>query len=228
MTDARQAWSDAGHQLSALTAKLRENYEQQRAADGRRTGSAAGPTATPDDGPAIGESVPGGASGTDSTAAAGGPHLGEAQPGAGASPGAATGAGAKADFQDAVLRLSDAARDLFDALSAAAKDPSVKSDVKQVGNSVSTAFAATFNDIAEQVRTASSKVSEKAPTGGSSASGDRSVKAADDVPSGGTPPAEAPPADAPPTPPYGTPSGTASSRSDEPPSSPSRGPGTAS
>jgi hypothetical protein len=33
MTDARQAWSDAGHQISALTARLKEAFEQQRAAE---------------------------------------------------------------------------------------------------------------------------------------------------------------------------------------------------
>jgi hypothetical protein len=55
------------------------------------------------------------------------------------------GGAAKAEVQEAVRRLSEAAKDVFEVLGGAAKDPNVKADVKHVGNSVSTAFAATFH-----------------------------------------------------------------------------------
>ena len=123
MTDARQAWSDAGQQISALTARLKEAFEQQRAAEARQTGE--------------------------------GPE---------------TGGAAKAEVQEAVRRLSEAAKDVFEVLGGAAKDPNVKADVKHVGNSVSTAFAATFTEIAEQVRKAASKTPERSEPGSSGSS----------------------------------------------------------
>src|SRR3954466_12552538 len=177
MTDARQAWSEAGHQISALTARLKEAYEQQRAAEARQTGEApeAGGTSA----------VPGGAAETGSPA-----------------PSEPSGGGAaKAEVQEAVRRLNEAAKDVFEVLGGAAKDPNVKADVKHVGNSVSTAFAATFTEIAEQVRRAASKSPERSEPGSSGSSASTSSSAS----TGETPPSQTPPADASPPPPYGTP-----------------------
>jgi hypothetical protein len=177
MTDARQAWSDAGHQISALTARLKEAFEQQRAAEAQQAGQ----------GPEAGgtSAVPDGAAETGST-----------------SPSEPSGGGAaKAEVQDAVRRLSEAAKDVFEVLGGAAKDPNVKADVKHVGNSVSTAFAATFTEIAEQVRKAASKRAERSEPGSSGSSASTASSAS----TGQTPPSQSPPADASPPPPYGTP-----------------------
>src|SRR5918911_848726 len=177
MTDARQAWSDAGHQISALTARLKEAFEQQRAAEARQAGEGpeAGGTST----------VPDGATDTGSEA-----------------PSEPSGGGAgKAEVQEAVRRLSEAAKDAFEVLGGAAKDPNVKADVKHVGNSVSTAFAATFTEIAEQVRKAAAKTPQR-PEPGSSGS---SAATASSASTGQTPPSQTPPADTSPPPPYGTP-----------------------
>ena len=171
MTDARQAWSDAGQQISALTSRLKEAFEQQRAAEAPQTG----------EGPEVGgtSAMPDGAADTGSTA-----------------PSQPSGSGAvKAEVQEAVQRLSEAAKDVFEVLSGAAKDPDVKADVKHVGNSVTSAFAATFTEIAEQIRKAASKTpghSEPASSGSSASTAE-------------TPPSQTPPADASPRPPYGTP-----------------------
>src|SRR5918911_2823433 len=174
MTDARQAWSDAGHQISALTARLKEAFEQQRAAEARQAG----------EGPEAGgaSTVPDGAAETGSTA--------RSEP--------SGGGAAKAEVQEAVRRLSEAAKEVFEVLGGAAKDPNVKADVKHVGNSVSTAFAATFTEIAEQVRKASPKTTERSEPGSSGSS-------ASSASTGETPPGQTPPADASPPPPYATP-----------------------
>ena len=177
MTDARQAWSDAGHQISALTARLKEAFEQQRAAEARQAG----------EGPEAGgtSAVPDGAAETGSTG-----------------PSERSGGGAaKAEVQEAVRRLSEAAKDVFEVLGGAAKDPNVKADVKHVGNSVSTAFAATFTEIAEQVRKATSKTAERSEPGSSGSSASTASPAS----TAETPPSQTPPADASPPPPYGTP-----------------------
>ena len=180
MTDARQAWSDAGHQISALTARLKEAFEQQRAAEARQAG----------EGPEAG--------GTSAM-----PH-GAAETGSAAPSEPSGGGAAKAEVQAAVRRLSEAAKDVFEVLGGAAKDPNVKADVKHVGNSVSSAFAATFTEIAEQVRKAASKTPERSEldSSGSSAS---TASSASSASTGETPPSQTPPADASPPPPYGTP-----------------------
>src|SRR5919205_2434555 len=177
MTDARQAWSDAGHQISALTARLKEAFEQQRAAEARQAGQ----------GPEAGgtSAVPTGAAETGSTAR---------------SERSGGGAG-KAEGQEAVRRLSEAAKEVFEVLGGAAKDPTVKADVKHVGNSVSTAFAATFTEIAEQVRKAAPKTPQRSEPGSSGSSTSTASSASTDE----TPPSQTPPADASPPPPYGTP-----------------------
>src|SRR3954451_12008503 len=176
MTDARQAWSEAGHQISALTARLKEAYEQQRAAEARQIGERPEAGGTP--------VVPDGAAGTGSTAPSE----------------ASAGGAAKAEIQEAVRRLSEAAKDVFEVLGGAAKDPNVKADVKYVGNSVSTAFAATFTEIAEQVRKAASKTPERSEPDSSGSSASTASSAS----TGETPPSQPPP-DASPPPPYGTP-----------------------
>jgi hypothetical protein len=191
MTDARSAWSEAGQQLTALTSKLKDRYEQQRAAEAQRgpAGDAAEPLASPS--PDIGT--------------AGDPPVYGTEPTTSTSSSERT----KADIQDAVRRLGEAAREVFEALGSAAKDPNVKDDVKQVGNSVTVAFGATFNEISEELRKAYGKASEKVASSGTAAKGSTSdtaspgsgsswSSATDDIPSGGTPPAETPPADAPP------------------------------
>ena len=172
-----EAWSDARHQISALTARLKEAYEQQRAEEARQAGeeSEAGGTSA----------VPDGAPGTGSTA--------RSEP--------SGGGAAKAEVQEAVRRLSEAAKDVFEVLGGAAKDPNVKADVKHVGNSVSTAFAATFTEIAEQVRKAAPKTSERSEPG----SAGSSASTASSASTGETPPSQTPPADASPPSPYGTP-----------------------
>src|SRR3954447_21102826 len=182
MTDARQAWSDAGQQISALTARLKEAYEQQRAAEARQAG----------EGPEAGgtSAVPDGAAETGSTA-----------PSSTAPSGPSGGGAAKAEIQEAVRRLSEAAKDVFEVLGGAAKDPNVQADVKHVGDSVSTAFAATFTEIAEQIRKAASKTPERSEAGSSGSSASTASSAS----TGETPPSQPPPADASPGPPYGTP-----------------------
>src|SRR3982751_2520986 len=177
MTDARQAWSDAGHQISALTARLKEAFEQQRAVEARQAGEGpeAGGTAA----------VPDGAAETGSTASS-------ERSGGGA---------AKAEVQEAVRRLSEAAKDVFEVLGGAAKDPNVKADVNDVGNSVSTAFAAAFTEIAEQIRKAASKTPGRSEPGSSGSSASTASAASTGEPS----PSQTPPADASPPPPYGTP-----------------------
>src|SRR4051812_1192628 len=180
MTDARQAWSDAGHQISGLTARLKEAYEQQRAAEARQAGDGAQAGGT--------SAVPDGAPETGSTA--------RSEP--------SGGGAAKAEVQEAVRRLSEAAKDVFEVLGGAAKDPNVQADVKHVGDSVSTAFAATFSEIAEQVRKTASKTSERSEPGSSGSSG-YSASTASSASTGETPPSQSPPADASPPAPEGTP-----------------------
>jgi hypothetical protein len=168
MTDARQAWSDAGHQISALTARLKEAYEQQRAAEGQAgEGSESGGTSA----------VPDGGAETGSTA--------RSEPSGG-------GGTAKAEVQEAVRRLSEAAKDVFEVLGGAAKDPNVQAEVKHVGNSVSAAFAATFTEIAEQVRKTASKTSERSEPGPSGFSASTASSAS----TGETSPSQSAPADA--------------------------------
>jgi hypothetical protein len=175
MTDARQAWSDAGQQISALTSRLKEAFEQQRAAEAPQTG----------EGPEVGgtSAMPDGAAADAGSTA----------------PSRPSGSGAvKAEVQEAVQRLSEAAKDVFEVLGGAAKDPDVKADVKHVGNSVTSAFAATFTEIAEQIRKAASKTPEHSEPASSSSSASSASTAE-------TPPSQTPPAHASPRPPYGTP-----------------------
>ena len=64
---------------------------------------------------------------------------------------------AKAEVKDALHRLSGALEDAFEARGAAAKDDGVKSDVKQVGQSLATALGATFTEVSGELQRAFAK-----------------------------------------------------------------------
>jgi len=72
---------------------------------------------------------------------------------------------AKAEVEDAVKRLADVLEDAFDAIGAAAKDPAVKDDVKQVGRSLTDALGASFADLSEEVRAAFQRRRGQGPGG---------------------------------------------------------------
>jgi hypothetical protein len=61
---------------------------------------------------------------------------------------------AKAEVQDALHRLTGALEDAFDTIGTAARDDAVKSDVKQVGQSLVTALGATFTEVSSEVQRA--------------------------------------------------------------------------
>jgi len=58
----------------------------------------------------------------------------------------------RAEVQSAVQRLGDAVQAAFEALGAAAKDDAVKDDVKQVGQALTDALRATFNQASGEIR----------------------------------------------------------------------------
>ncbi|MGI8693760.1 MAG: hypothetical protein ACR2JK_12820 [Geodermatophilaceae bacterium] len=58
----------------------------------------------------------------------------------------------RAEVQSAVQRLGDAVQVAFEAMGAAAKDDAVKEDVKQVGQALTDALRATFNEVSGEVR----------------------------------------------------------------------------
>jgi Flp pilus assembly pilin Flp len=64
---------------------------------------------------------------------------------------------AKAEVKDALHRLSGALEDAFEALGKAAKDDAVKTDVKQVGQSLATALGATFTEVSGELQRAFTK-----------------------------------------------------------------------
>jgi hypothetical protein len=55
---------------------------------------------------------------------------------------------------EAVKHLAEAVQDAFDAMGTAAKDPEVKAEVKQVGQSLSRALGTTFADVSDELRKA--------------------------------------------------------------------------
>jgi hypothetical protein len=59
---------------------------------------------------------------------------------------------AKAEVRDALHRLTGALDDAFDAIGTAARDDAVKSDVKQVGQSLVVALGATFSEVSAEVQ----------------------------------------------------------------------------
>ncbi|HET9656732.1 MAG TPA: hypothetical protein VFP72_15375 [Kineosporiaceae bacterium] len=60
----------------------------------------------------------------------------------------------KAEVRDALKRLSGALEDAFEAIGSAARDDAVKSDVKQVGQSLVGALGVTFNEVSAEVQRA--------------------------------------------------------------------------
>lgn len=65
-----------------------------------------------------------------------------------------TNAQRERDVREALRKLGDALDDAFEALGAAAKDPAVKQDVKDVGQSLSGALSSTFAEVSEELRKA--------------------------------------------------------------------------
>jgi len=61
---------------------------------------------------------------------------------------------AKAEVKDALHRLSGALEDAFEAIGKAARDDAVKTDVKQVGQSLATALGATFSEVSGELQRA--------------------------------------------------------------------------
>jgi chromosome segregation ATPase len=59
---------------------------------------------------------------------------------------------AKAEVREALHRLTGALDDAFDAIGTAARDDAVKSDVKQVGQSLVAALGATFSEVSAEVQ----------------------------------------------------------------------------
>lgn len=66
---------------------------------------------------------------------------------------------------EAFARVGEALQGAFDALASAAKDPTVKDEVKQTGRSVADAMAATLSEVSEGVRKAFEGEREDGPGG---------------------------------------------------------------
>lgn len=60
----------------------------------------------------------------------------------------------KAEVRDALHKLTGALEDAFEAIGTAARDDAVKSDVKQVGQSLVSALGATFSEVSAEVQRA--------------------------------------------------------------------------
>jgi hypothetical protein len=97
MTEARSAWNETGEQLTALSAKLKAHYEEQRGPDGEQ---------------------------------------------------------ARAQTEEAIKRLGTAVQDAFEAVGTAARDETVRQDVKQVGRSLVGALDLTFKEVSTELRKA--------------------------------------------------------------------------
>ncbi|MFN0091438.1 MAG: hypothetical protein ACKVWR_14405 [Acidimicrobiales bacterium] len=80
--------------------------------------------------------------------------------------------GDREQVQAAVRRLGDAVEGVFEAMGKAAKDPAVKDDVKQVGQSLANALSYTFSEVSDELRRAFSRTKADEPAGESSAGGD--------------------------------------------------------
>ena len=59
---------------------------------------------------------------------------------------------AREDVKEALRKLGAAIDDAFEAMGAAAKDPAIKDDVRQVGQSLTGALSATFADVSDDLR----------------------------------------------------------------------------
>lgn len=78
---------------------------------------------------------------------------------------AAAAESTKKELNDAAKRFAGAIQDAVDALGAAAKDPAVKSDVRNVGTSLATALSATFSEVSEDLKRMAEKGQAKAGAG---------------------------------------------------------------
>jgi hypothetical protein len=73
---------------------------------------------------------------------------------------------------EAVKHLAEAVQDAFDAMGTAAKDPEVKAEVKQVGQSLSHALGTTFAEASDELRKAFRSGTEGKDTTEDEAEGD--------------------------------------------------------
>jgi hypothetical protein len=84
---------------------------------------------------------------------------------------------ARTDVEGAVKRLADAVQDAFEALGVAAKDQAVREDVKQVGQSLTDALNATFEEVSAELRKAFSRPAGSTSAGTTSADDTRPTDA---------------------------------------------------
>ena len=71
----------------------------------------------------------------------------------------------RAEVRDALKRLAEAVQDAFEAMGAAAKDQAVKDNVRHVGQSVTAALGATFQEISEELRKRARRPGDEPPGG---------------------------------------------------------------
>jgi hypothetical protein len=160
MEDAKAAWADVGAKFGGLGEKLKEHFEHARPtgqAEGEAGAEGAGATAAPGEGAAPG-------------AGAGGAGAGGAGAG-GASGAGAGGAGTTDAVKDALRTLGEALSGAVEAVGAAAKDPEITGEMRQVGQAFVNALAATFTDVGEDLRGAFSR-SRSGEGGGGGAGGE--------------------------------------------------------
>ncbi len=69
------------------------------------------------------------------------------------------------EVKEAVKRLADAVQDTFEAMGSAVKDPAVRADVKQVGQSLTDALGVTFAEVSDELRKAFRSSDAQAPGG---------------------------------------------------------------
>jgi hypothetical protein len=122
MEDAKAAWAEVGAKFGGLGEKLKEHFDHPRAPAGGEGAGDGGPS------PAGSE--------------------------AGASAGASTGAAQSTTdaVRDALRNLGDALSGAVEAVGAAAKDPEITNDMRQVGQAFVNALSATFTDVGDDIR----------------------------------------------------------------------------
>jgi hypothetical protein len=140
MTEVSAAWGEVGSRFTALGQKLRQHFDDARSAESsgeQATASSGDPAAA-----SIAESL-------DATSEATGTSTGSSTGGTGE----ATSGGNDA-VHDALRKLGDALDAVVDAVTSAVKDPAVKSDVKDMGGALTTAFSRSFAEVSEDLRKA--------------------------------------------------------------------------
>lgn len=100
---------------------------------------------------------------------------------------------AKAEVRDAMRKLTSALEDAFEAIGTAARDDAVKTDVKQVGQSLATALGATFSQVSAEVQRQFATRTGRPATSQPEAKGQPEAKAPDGT---GTATVDEPPAGA--------------------------------